>query len=758
MMKNRLYRKSVTLKWFISYFLLLIIPLFVSLGVYIKMEQTVKTEIEHSNKLVLSQIKTELDNIFDVQKRISTELAFDSDLNELIGAKTPQEQWRLKQKVFSSVKTRIMSNSDFVDDVYVYFIDSDIVVMPNSITDSKTFYQMHFDWREGGYENWRSFVTERRNDQFVLMPCARTNTGAEHEVAFFRNLPLSTRPYVGTQVVIATVFWESRLNDIAERIKQTNSGELIILDENNRVFFTSSEKTVEKLNVESINQSHGDVFNSGVRSDVNRWQYVISVKKNDYWGQLIFVRILMVLYVVFTLLVGGMMSKIFVKQNYAPVMRLMSKLKMNGERGGYDEFAVIFDGISEIIDERNLANSQVRDKENSLRNYFFSKLLNGKFADRTVAEKYGKDFSVTFPHDNFVVVLFRADDIDALFSDDDDLDTERKNEYYQLIITNIMEELLNAHYCSYLFNMEGIMAALISIPPKEAEKTVDDICEILSEGVSLVEKYFSITLGAVVSNSREGFGKIRESYYEAYDALQSLEIEKIDAVAKCADICAPSPWHNRTETEIYLSNYIKTGDSEKAVGMIKDVIRQNGGAAYAHTELIRCIMYNLLGVMCRAAGEVGGQIDFSRDEYLNSLLHCESVEKIREVMTDAVTSLCACVSETASDDSGVEQKVKQLVRENFRKQGFGVMEIGEHFGLTPSYISRLFKRETGELLTDYITRVRIDEAKRLIRETKDTFDHIAEQVGYLNAKILARTFKKTEGILPSQYRAMHNEK
>ena len=192
--------------------------------------------------------------------------------------------------------------------------------------------------------------------------------------------------------------------------------------------------------------------------------------------------------------------------------------------------------------------------------------------------------------------------------------------------------------------------------------------------------------------------------------------------------------------------------------MIKDVIRQNGGTAHAHTELIRCIMYNLLAVMCRAAGEVGGQIDFSRDEYLNSLLHCESVERICEVMTDAVTSLCACVSEMASDDSGVEQKVKQLVRENFRKQGFGVMEIGEHFGLTPSYISRLFKRETGELLTDYITRVRIDEAKRLIRETKDTFDHIAEQVGYLNAKILARTFKKTEGILPSQYRAMHNEK
>ena len=63
------------MKWFVSYFLLLIIPLFVSLGVYIKIEQTVKTEIEHSNQLVLSQIKTELDNLFSAQERICTELA-----------------------------------------------------------------------------------------------------------------------------------------------------------------------------------------------------------------------------------------------------------------------------------------------------------------------------------------------------------------------------------------------------------------------------------------------------------------------------------------------------------------------------------------------------------------------------------------------------------------------------------------------------------------------------------------------------------
>ena len=97
-------------------------------------------------------------------------------------------------------------------------------------------------------------------------------------------------------------------------------------------------------------------------------------------------------------------------------------------------------------------------------------------------------------------------------------------------------------------------------------------------------------------------------------------------------------------------------------------------------------------------------------------------------------------------------KIKQMVQNNFRENGFGVMEIGEHFHLTPAYVSGIFKNETGELLSDYIMRVRIEEAKRLIRETDDTLENIAHRVGYLNAKILSRTFKKREGILPSQYR------
>ena len=628
-MKNKLLKnKSVTMKWFVSYFLLLIIPLFVSLGVYIKIEQTVKTEIEHSNQLVLSQIKTELDNLFSAQERICTELAFDSDINELLNAKTTEEQWQLKQKIFSNVRALVMPGESYVDDIYVYFIDQDIAIMPNSITDGKTFYQMRFDWGEDGYENWRAFVSERRNDQYALMPRLETNTGEGREITFFRNLPITARPYAETKVVIASVFWESRLINIAEQLKTVNGGEMIILDENNEVFYTSSEKAAEKLDPEMLNQSKGDTFHSAMESSVNSWKYVISVKKQDYWGQLSVIRISIVLYVIFTLLVGGMMSKIFVKQNYAPIMRMMNKLKIKGERSKHDEFSVIFDGISKIIEERDRANIEVKDKNNCLRNYFFSRLLSGKFKDRDDAEKSGRDFSVTFPSDLFAVVLFYIEDGEKLFADEEDLNAERKREYYQIIMINIMEELLGSQYHCYVFEMGGLIATLISIFPEERKTALDDICRTVKEGVSLVEKYFSVSLGAVISNQRKSFEKIGESYYEAYDTVQTLKNEKIYEVVKCSDVCSKTPWYNQIEKEIHLSNYIKAGDSEKAIAILRETAKQNRDGVRSRTELVRCIMFNLLNIIRQSAEETSIDVNFPWTEYGEQFFTATEVHNI----------------------------------------------------------------------------------------------------------------------------------
>ena len=79
-------------------------------------------------------------------------------------------------------------------------------------------------------------------------------------------------------------------------------------------------------------------------------------------------------------------------------------------------------------------------------------------------------------------------------------------------------------------------------------------------------------------------------------------------------------------------------------------------------------------------------------------------------------------------------------------------KAADYFFLNPSYLSQLFKSETGEAFTDYVTQVRMEEARRLLSTTDHKIQYIAELVGYTSNQHFTRTFKKYAGMLPVEYR------
>lgn len=78
--------------------------------------------------------------------------------------------------------------------------------------------------------------------------------------------------------------------------------------------------------------------------------------------------------------------------------------------------------------------------------------------------------------------------------------------------------------------------------------------------------------------------------------------------------------------------------------------------------------------------------------------------------------------------------------------------VAEEIGLTPTYFSSLFKKETGETFVEYLTRLRMEEAMRLLRDTDEKIYSVAEKTGYSDAGYFSYIFKKKYGISPIQYR------
>lgn len=93
----------------------------------------------------------------------------------------------------------------------------------------------------------------------------------------------------------------------------------------------------------------------------------------------------------------------------------------------------------------------------------------------------------------------------------------------------------------------------------------------------------------------------------------------------------------------------------------------------------------------------------------------------------------------------------KYIHKNYH-ENISLRDLSIKYDINNAYLSRIFKKETGKNLTDYINDVRIDEAKKLIETTTLKMYEIAEQCGFSSTQRFFMVFKKTVGTSPGDYR------
>ncbi|MBD5472917.1 MAG: response regulator [Lachnospiraceae bacterium] len=97
---------------------------------------------------------------------------------------------------------------------------------------------------------------------------------------------------------------------------------------------------------------------------------------------------------------------------------------------------------------------------------------------------------------------------------------------------------------------------------------------------------------------------------------------------------------------------------------------------------------------------------------------------------------------------------KQMIMENYGRN-VTLDEVCDAVGFSSAYFSAMFKKETGEGFSKYLTRVRIDKAKELLRETNMSVAEVCEAVGYNDRKHFTQTFHKMTGVNPAEFRRLY---
>ncbi|MGI5926686.1 MAG: helix-turn-helix domain-containing protein [Thermacetogeniaceae bacterium] len=147
-------------------------------------------------------------------------------------------------------------------------------------------------------------------------------------------------------------------------------------------------------------------------------------------------------------------------------------------------------------------------------------------------------------------------------------------------------------------------------------------------------------------------------------------------------------------------------------------------------------------------------------KYLQLPLYRLSKERTTQLLEEALKSffdLLDSDNSPAKNYSDVIEKVILILRSHYTKN-IKLVEVARAVNFSTFHLCRIFKEETGISIGQFLSILRLSEAKKLLTYTDRTISSISSQLGYKDPSYFSRSFKKSTGILPSEYRQLSREK
>lgn len=163
---------------------------------------------------------------------------------------------------------------------------------------------------------------------------------------------------------------------------------------------------------------------------------------------------------------------------------------------------------------------------------------------------------------------------------------------------------------------------------------------------------------------------------------------------------------------------------------------------------------SLLATMNDVIREVNEKLHQSLQPYFNyaALVSMKSLEEIAGYC-DRIFDRIKMAEEKKEyyDTNSLITKAKGYIQENIYRD-ISQEEIADRLFICPAYLSRLFKKQTGENFTQYVTRIKMDKAIELLKDPRYKTYQVSEALGYKTPRYFSRLFRLQTGMNPSEYR------
>lgn len=741
MSRKKLVKNSIS-TFLLSYIAVLVIPLLIAAAGFQIAFRIVEENLKVTHVNMLQRSADTIENeLVDIES-VALQIASDSTILEMSSKKKGDDNY-IRSALDARDNFTLYLNYrdiDLLDSkrAYMYLKNTDLVLYEKSYYRPDIFQVYLNNWGID-YEGWRQ---EMAGADALQSGFRRNGDGFEYVFPFSRQM------FGERQGMIVLRIDGDEVTRKMEFFNDLNSRETYMVEildaEGEQLWASHSAEEFPRFSLQELENSYLEKDGMSIimaRAEKVDLYYVLVLPVGESLSELRTLKNIVLLLMLGAALAGMVMALIQAVRKGRPADVALHALAPVGEAPG--RYANLGTAVTEIVKKHENVLQAVEENKVNLKKNFFDDLLKAEFSTeaqlRASAEKAGVDIDNQF-YQTALIQLFAGNDFITV-------DDQTVNEIR--VLSRLMKDHLrkicgnNVWFHKKNYNSEIAIFAIDNM-----EEDVFDLIRQTGEWV-LAECNIEITSG--IGGTCNNLLLIWRSMEEARVALENCSREN-PVVSYRADLVKRDECYFPAIAREKLEESIRCGQWQEA----KDILILLETENCVNRTLLRKQFIKLNQKFMDVLGgleqweelqekvlwinEALMQPEISTQEYFQRLR-----QLYRRVCSDNV-------EKKQEQKSRMVDEIKVYIEAHFCEPDMGLARVGSEFRVSESYLSTLFKEQSGVNFGDFLETLRIGKACELLQDKSITVNEVAEEVGYNSVQSFRRAFKRVKGVSPKEQR------
>lgn len=386
---------------------------------------------------------------------------------------------------------------------------------------------------------------------------------------------------------------------------------------------------------------------------------------------------------------------------------------------------------------------------------FLLNLVNSALTEKEIQNKLDY-LSMDLKAQSYICVLLSIDDFTSLSQ----INSEADMNLMKFCIQNIAEEILTTDtYMVHTFEEKrSEIIILCCVKHFEEDNSILELHQRIQQLQESVRKYLKVTISAGIGRFYSKLPDVGKSYNEAKSALEyrmafgKNSIIFIEDMEQNPGAVMPPIAISKVDDLIL---YTKGGNKTQTLAVLDEIFNYIKPEVALKKDSIYLLAIEIVNRLIRVILEFGDNLADVLGEKFSpfKVVGCDSLEDIYNEISAIINKIINFVQNkhNAVTRNSIE-KAKEFIHQNYMNSELNLKSVAESVHISPGYFSQLFKQVTGKTCIEYLTKVRIDAAKKLLKETTLKAYEIADKVGFNDSQYFSTCFKKLIGVPPTEYR------